>query len=355
MIYPVDEHMESMEKKDTHPQYWCDTELESAERCIVCGGVVLELFYKELEDYEEGVPGSWSMLRCRDCHSLLLNPRPTPEALFKAYRSYYTHLSPIEENRVYQGSSPVWRLIGGYLQRRFGIRSGVSLSIGNLVVRFLLPLRLQLDYLYRHLPLKPGRLLDVGCGNGAFLLRAQAAGWIAEGIEPDAVAANQARMHGLVVFEDSIANFMPKDRYDVITLAHVIEHLHDPLAMFRACAALLRPGGTFWIATPNIESIGRRLFADAWQPLETPRHLVMPSPTALVTMLRDAGFVDISFIRRGRGSRKRFDASNRRAMALGRPVRSTLFWSIFVDLYASVSALGAEEIVIMAHRPGGST
>ena len=313
---------------------------------------MLELVYTGLEDYEEGVPGTWSMLRCKACHSLSLSPRPTRAAVFKAYRSYYTHLSPVEENRTYEGTSLAWRLAGGYLRRRFGIKSGMSLSVGDLIVRLLLPLRLQMDYLYRHLPLRPGRLLDIGCGNGAFLLRAQAAGWDVEGVEPDAVAGGQARAHGLAVFEGDIADFVPADRYDVITLAHVIEHLHDPSAMLRVCADLLRPGGMLWIATPNIESTGYRLFAAAWQPLEIPRHLVMPSPMALANMLRDAGFVDIDFVRRGRGSRKRFDASNQRALALGLPMRSTLFWSTLVDMHASCSAFGAEEIVVMARRPG---
>ena len=343
-----------MEARDVGPQYWRDTELEFPASCLACGGVVLEVVHTGLKDYEEGVPGTWSMLRCEDCHSLMLSPRPTSAAIFKAYRSYYTHLSPVEENRTYEGTSLTWRLVAGYLRRRFGVKSDAFLSIGNLIVRLLFPLRLQLDYLYRHLPPRPGRLLDIGCGNGAFLLRVKAAGWDAEGVEPDAVAASQSRAHGLAVFEGGITDFVPEERYDVITLAHVIEHLHDPSAMLRACTGLLRPDGVLWIATPNIESTGYRLFAAAWQPLEIPRHLVMLSPKALATLLREAGFVDIEFVRRGRGSGKRFDASNRRASALGLPVRSTLFWSTLVDLHASCSALGAEEMVVMARRPSSS-
>jgi SAM-dependent methyltransferase len=344
-----------MEVMCTDQQYWCDTELELPTGCVACGGVVLEVIHTGLKDYEEGVPGIWSMLRCEACNSLSLSPRPTRAAVFKAYRSYYTHQSPVDENRAYEGTSLAWRLTGGYLRHRFGVKSRKPLSIGNPIVRFLLPLRLQLDYLYRHLPLGPGRLLDIGCGNGAFLLRAQTAGWDVEGVEPDAVAASQARAHGLAVFVGDIADFVPVDRYDVITLAHVIEHLHDPSTMLRACVDLLRPSGTLWIATPNIESIGHRLFSAAWQPLETPRHLVMPSPRALAAMLRDTGFVDIRFVRRGRGSRKRFDASNRRTSSYGLPMRSALFWSTVVDLHASCNTCGAEEIVVMARLPGGAT
>ncbi|MGC1549552.1 MAG: class I SAM-dependent methyltransferase [Rhodanobacter sp.] len=339
-----------MEAIGDSSQYWREAELELPTCCAACEGVVLEPFHIGLMDHEEGIPGVWNMLRCKTCHSLSLSPRPTRSAVIKAYRSYYTHLSPLTENRAYEGTSLAWRLVGGYLRRRFGIKKGISLYIGSLVVWIIFPLRLQLDYLYRHLPRMPGRLLDVGCGNGAFMLRAQDAGWVVEGIEPDSVAASQGCAHGLSIFMGDIAVFQPQERYDVITLAHVIEHLHDPSAMLRACADLIRPGGTIWVATPNIESLGHKLFSAAWQPLEVPRHFVMPSPLALAAMLRDAGFEDIRFVRRGRGSRKRLDASNRRASALGLPTRSTLFWSTLVDLYASCSTLGAEELVVMAHR-----
>ena len=59
------------------------------------------------------------------------------------------------------------------------------------------PLRLKLDYYARHLQGTPSRLLDVGCGNGGFLLRAREMGWKAEGCDPDPQAVQTCRNLGL--------------------------------------------------------------------------------------------------------------------------------------------------------------
>ncbi len=331
--------------------YWDHDDLEVPASCPACQGSRLTARYLDLVDHEEGIPGAWGMLRCDGCGSLLLSPRPTDGKIGKAYRSYYTHRSPVEENRAYAGSTMLWRWIDGYIFRRYGDALRRPSRVGARIVGLLPPLRQQLDYLYRHLPRIPGSLLDIGCGNGAFLLRARSAGWQVQGIEPDPAAAGQATAQGLVVHQVPVADFRPGGRFDVITLAHVIEHLHAPRAMLDACLGLLKPGGKIWIATPNIGSIGHRLFRSAWQPLETPRHIVMPSPRALRSMLIDAGYENIRFVRRGRGSRKRLDASNQRAIALGSRQRATLPWSMLIDLLASVSPYGAEELVVTAIRP----
>ncbi len=330
--------------------YWCVGDLETPTACPACTGLHLTVLYTKLMDQEEDIPGEWGMVRCDQCGSLCLSPRPTHEAIGKAYRSYYTHLDPVEENRTYNGKSLVWRWANGYLAQRFGDSTRAPSWFGAKVVSLLPLLRQQLDYLYRNLSSEPGRLLDVGCGNGAFMARAQSAGWYVQGIEPDHAAASQAVLQGFEVFEGGIADFDARASYDVITLAHVIEHLHDPVSMLAGCRKLLRPGGTMWIATPNVSSIGHRLFKEAWQPLETPRHIVMPTSRALVAMLHHAGFEDVRFIRRGRGSLKRLKASNRRAVAMGLRSRSVLFWALVVDLFASLSPFGAEELVVTARR-----
>lgn len=290
------------------------------------------------------------MLRCDECKSLLLSPRPTAEKIGKAYRSYYTHRSPVEENRAYAGSTILWKWIDGYVFRRYGDVMRRPSPIGARIVGLWPPLRQQLDYMYRHLSVTPGKLLDIGCGNGAFLLRAQSAGWQVQGVEPDHAAAVQASTHGLVVHEGTIRDFASNDSFDVITLAHVIEHLHAPCEMLEICLNLLAPGGRIWIATPNIESIGHGLFGAAWQPLETPRHIAMPTPQALRSALAAAGYENIRFLRRGRGSRKRVDASNERAIALGSRPRAALPWALVIDLIASLSPYGAEELVVTATR-----
>src|SRR5690606_20206271 len=78
-------------------------DLEVVESCSACGCNQFSPAYDGLVDLEEGVAGTWSMVKCDGCGSLLLNPRPTLAALPKAYGSYYTHAPPVAENAALDG------------------------------------------------------------------------------------------------------------------------------------------------------------------------------------------------------------------------------------------------------------
>ena len=92
------------------------------------------------------------------------------------------------------------------------------------------------------------RLLDLGCGNGSFLLRARCAGWDVVGLDPDPKAVEVACSQGLDVRLGDLGTLDPSiEQFDVITLAHVIEHVHHPAKVLEACYRLLRTGGFLWI------------------------------------------------------------------------------------------------------------
>lgn len=325
---------------------WPDSDIEVISECAICRTGQLESVYEGLIDIEEGVPGHWTMVKCTACDSLLLSPRPTIKAIGKAYQNYYTHAPPALENSILTSRSIIARIAQSYLADRYNLRIPGN-RIAALSAKIAWPFRQQLDYFMRNLPEGSGRLLDVGCGNGAFLQRAAKAGWQVEGVEPDPSAATMARTSSDAIVHSSIDN-VSRALFDVLTLSHVIEHLHDPANMLKICFKLLRPGGRIWIATPNIAGTGHRVFAAGWQALEIPRHLVMPSASALRSMLVDAGFKSIRFHCRGRGSAKRFQAN-----ALRNPSASFLpHWlhAATVDARASMSPLAGEDLVVSAER-----
>jgi 2-polyprenyl-3-methyl-5-hydroxy-6-metoxy-1,4-benzoquinol methylase len=222
--------------------------------------------------------------------------------------------------------------------------------MGRLVLPLLAPLRQQLDYFYRHLPETPGSLLDVGCGNGVFMLRARAASWRVQGLEPDPNAAASARKAGLDVTEGTLDTFHPTAHFDVITASHVIEHVHDPREFVRRILALLRPGGLVWLATPNARGLGHRWYGRAWRGLEPPRHMTVLTPKALQSLLRDAGFAQITAHRRGRGARYILQASADLANRYGQSVRPLPSW--LVDVLATWSPALSEECIVSARKEG---
>ncbi len=130
-----------------------------------------------------------------------------------------------------------------------------------------------------------GSALDVGCGTGEFLHTMRGAGWLTLGLEPDAGARTYAsREYGLTVREPG-ALFSLDETFDVVTLWHVLEHvhrLHDYLDKLRS---LVRPGGTLVIAVPNYTSADAVHYGSDWAAYDVPRHLYHFSPQALGRLL----------------------------------------------------------------------
>jgi SAM-dependent methyltransferase len=78
--------------------------------------------------------------------------------------------------------------------------------------------------------------------------------------------------------------------FDVVTMWHSLEHVHQPLDTLRAVRGLLAPGGRLVIAVPNIESTAFRWFGPGWFGLDLPRHLTHFTPRTLRLILEKTGF-----------------------------------------------------------------
>jgi len=114
----------------------------------------------------------------------------------------------------------------------------------------------------------PGRLVDVGCGGGAFLTVCRAAGWKAIGYDPSAAAVAHARSLGL---EAEARPWPPcplgNETADVITFINVLDHLLDPFEALREAWRVLRPWGLVYIRVPNGTFHGPLLTSGLLRPL----------------------------------------------------------------------------------------
>jgi SAM-dependent methyltransferase len=132
-----------------------------------------------------------------------------------------------------------------------------------------------------------GRLLDVGCGAGAFVETMQARGWSAVGLERDAGAAQAARARGLDVRTGQAPGYpFAPGSFDVITLWDVLEHMEQPGVALRGIAAWLAPGGWLVLRTPDAACLQARLFGRWWAGYDAPRHRVIYTRRALESLLR---------------------------------------------------------------------
>lgn len=138
----------------------------------------------------------------------------------------------------------------------------------------------------------PGRLLDVGSGNGTFCAVAFERGWTAVGVDPagpDRETAREGRSCRLV--RGHLDAVEPTARFEAVTLWDVVEHLDTPLAAIEACAARLAPGGWLVVETGNYASIGRVVRQGRWWGYQHD-HRWYFTPRTLERILRSAGFVE---------------------------------------------------------------
>ena len=136
----------------------------------------------------------------------------------------------------------------------------------------------------------PGRLLDVGCGDGTLLQHFADRGWDAAGIDPSSVAVAATRRRGLEAHQGTLADHpWPEESFDAIVLEHSLEHIPQPMQALEHAARLLAPGGAIAIVVPNWACWQRPLFKDRWVHLDLPRHQQHFSTRALRLALESVG------------------------------------------------------------------
>jgi len=332
--------------------------LENVLTCPACGDSARITIFDELTDTLFGTVGTWTLKRCQGCFAAYLDPRLTETGIGEAYRHYYTH-----EGQAVQadpgGATPEFpsaktKLKNGYLAWRYGYSLAPAWRVAGPCVPIFFPRhRVAFDTTVRHLRLpRPGaRLLDVGCGGGEFLVTARSLGWDVTGLEVDPVAAAKCRDRGFEVISVPLAEAgLPDSSYDAITLNHVLEHLHDPRRALDLVLKALRPGGTVWIATPNLDSPLRRALGRTWRGLEPPRHLVLFCKRALRTIVRGVGFRDIHWRTAYPLTRWMYEASRAGQASGSAPAIGSLELKLF-SLGTFASQHCSEQLVLTARRP----
>jgi SAM-dependent methyltransferase len=134
------------------------------------------------------------------------------------------------------------------------------------------------------------RILDVGCGDGHFLVVAKRKGWEVYGTEFTTDAVNICRAKGIHMHQGSIQSFAPGLEFDVITSFEVLEHINDGREHVTKISSLLRKGGMFYFTTPNFNSLSRRRLGGSWNVIEFPEHLVYYTPRTISKLLSETGF-----------------------------------------------------------------
>ncbi len=215
--------------------------LESVPICPICSS---SSFTKFLSAKDHTTTGEqFEIVKCAQCSFTLTNPRPGINSIGKYYQSekYISH-------------------------------TGGSKSLFDKVYVFARTITLiwKLKLINKYKP--ASTILDYGCGTGEFLHHLKSHGWIATGVEPSESARQKATSLLKTLVFESIDKIKGKE-FDVISLWHVLEHIHDLNEKLSSIKSLLKEDGIIFIAVPNHESPDAQKYGAYWAGYDVPRHL----------------------------------------------------------------------------------
>ncbi|MCB9168777.1 MAG: class I SAM-dependent methyltransferase [Flavobacteriales bacterium] len=211
-------------------------------RCPICGSDTL-IPWGLVRDHLVS-HGDFQLVDCSQCGFRMTSPRPPVEQIgvFYASDAYISHSNSKRGfgDHIYQ------------VARKLAFRSKYRL-------------------IRRHVP--TGKLLDIGCGTGQFLHYLSGRGYLVQGVEPDQGARERAIADLSLSVLPSIQDVPAREQFQVITMWHVLEHVHDLPSMLKWLYAALAPGGFLFLAIPDRGSWDAEYFRTLWAAYDVPRHL----------------------------------------------------------------------------------
>jgi SAM-dependent methyltransferase len=272
--------------------------------CPLCGGLNATPLF-QTHDRLHSTPGMFIYRRCCGCKTVFQDPRVIADDIELCYPiDYHTHAPPLSADPSASDSTAARPLSSARDLLRASVAGAVrgkrASSVLGWLGRWLAMNRRVRERAFYDAVVDevipraedPGRALDIGCGAGGGILRLMQVGWKVDGVEWDPTAVEVARR----VTSCSIRSgdfrkiSLPVATYDLVMMHHVLEHLDDPIGGLRRAAELLAPGGRLVVVYPNPDSLGARVFGKDWFHWDAPRHLVLPSVSALA---REAGRIGI--------------------------------------------------------------
>ena len=232
--------------------------------CNICGSTESDKLLDGYDRYTTLDKTVFTLVTCRNCGLVYMNPQPSMEELAKYYPEDYP---PYHPHDIF-AYGPILRTV----QRIYHtIRPPRAHTVPTQ------------KFISTDASVK--KVLDFGCGAGHTLIKLQLEHpkWELFGFD---ISTNKEvkQVGNVTIYYDDFArmesDFEPNS-FDIIYLNNVLEHVHDPHDTLTRLRALLKPGSEMIIEIPNITSIKFRIFGKYFSSLEIPRHLYHFSPDTI--------------------------------------------------------------------------
>jgi 2-polyprenyl-3-methyl-5-hydroxy-6-metoxy-1,4-benzoquinol methylase len=213
---------------------------EKLEACPSCGH---PKFTNHLICTDHSITGeSFALVKCEKCQLVFTNPRPDEDSISRYYESdsYISHANK-------------------------------SKSLVDIIYKLVRNITLKRKHRLLRSLTQENNLLDYGCGTGHFLEFMASKNWDVTGVEPNEHARGQANNKTNNAVVSSLGSV--KNKFDIITAWHVIEHVHQLGDTLKALRSRLTDNGHLIIAVPNFNSYDAQYYGDFWAAYDVPRHL----------------------------------------------------------------------------------
>lgn len=189
---------------------------------------------------------TFTIVECEDCSFRYTENAPNQDQIGPYYKS---------ENYVSHTSSKK-----GFINTVYNRVRKKTLKSKELLIR-------------KHNQQQTGKLLDIGAGTGHFIKTCLDKNWNVTGLEPDKDARKLAKDLNKIDLKPLGAFFELSEKFNSITMWHVLEHVHQLNPYFEKIYSLLENDGHFFIAVPNCNSWDARHYKEFWAAYDVPRHL----------------------------------------------------------------------------------
>lgn len=276
-----------------------ETEAERMETvpCDLCRSDQSDLFIQQRDLLLAVTDEEFTIVRCRQCGLVYLNPRPSRDLIGTYYPNVYYPPTPSKAQPQIQRKAKrvSSRIKEWVMEDYYGYPSVSPPGFRRSLRRLMLwPDKFLREFRGRHiLPWRgEGRVLDVGCGAGGNLKSLQDQGWDVYGIEISELAAAHARnLVGGQIHAGTLATAsFERKMFDMIFMSHSLEHLPSPADALQQVNALLKDDGLLVVSVPNVNSLEVKLFGWWWFGWDPPRHFYHFGKTTLTALLAQTGF-----------------------------------------------------------------